>query len=87
MPATPSPVAAYDASSMCSACWIVDGLNIPAIGSICTICPLVIVTPVGRVHPRRCTMTTNTADAAPLAATISPAARCARVEIRSQPYR
>ena len=33
------------------------------------------------------TMTTNTADAAPLSATTIPENRCARGETRSHPYR
>ena len=86
-PATARPVAAYAASSMCSACWNVDGLNMP--GDRIDAARSVRrshVSPVG-VFIHALTITTNTADAAPLTATITPAARCARGEIRSQPYR
>ena len=83
-PATASPVAAYAASSMCNASGKDDGLSMPAIGSTLTIVPLEISKPVG-VFIQPFTITTKTADAAPLAATMAPAARCARAEMRVQP--
>ena len=84
-PATAMPVAAYAASSMCSACWNAAGLRIAATGSIVAKPPAASrVNPVG-AFIQAFTSTTNTADAAPLTATTTPAARCARGPTRSHP--
>ena len=56
----------------------------PAIGSTDVIAPFSRVKPVG-VFIHAFTITTKTADAAPLAATITPATRWARGGIFSQP--
>ena len=86
IPATAKPVAAYAASVM----WMVwdraAALPIAAIGSTLTARPFTSSNPAGAfIHAFA--ITTKMPDAAPLSATATPAQRCARDEIRSQPYR
>ena len=57
-----------------------------AIGSTFTGRPFNISKPRG-VFIQALAMTTKTAEAAPLTATITPAKTCARAEMRFQPYR
>ena len=47
MPATANPVAAYDASVMCSVCWNAIGFIMPAMGSMLVIWPSTRSNPAG----------------------------------------
>ena len=62
------------------------GFAIAARGSTFTAWPFTSSNPAGAFIHAFAT-TTNTPEAAPLNATIPPAARCAPGEMRSQPYR
>jgi hypothetical protein len=84
IPATASPVAAYAASVMWSACWKALGFRIAAIGSTFVITPSTTSKPAG-VFIHAFAMTTKTPDAAPLTATRTPLARWARGGRRSHP--
>ena len=62
------------------------GLSIPAIGSTLAMAPSTTSNPAG-AFIQALAITTKTPEAAPLAATMMPANRWARDEIRSHPYR
>ena len=71
---------------MCSVCCKAIGLSMPAIGSTFATRPCTTSKPAGAfIHALA--ITTKIPEAAPLTATMMPAHRCARGEIRSQPYR
>jgi hypothetical protein len=84
--ATAKPVAAKAAMVMCSVCCNADGFNIARMGSIAMTRPPSRSRPAG-VFIHEFAITTKTPESAPLTATRMPAARCARDETRSHPYR
>ena len=81
MPATRNPVAAKAASSICTVSWKANGCNNGTKGLTLAIRPSMVSKPVG-AFIQALTVTTKIAEAAPLAATTNPAAKCARWEMR-----
>ncbi len=84
MPATAKPVAAYEASVMCSVCWKAIGFSMAAIGSTWASCPFTTSKPVG-AFIQAFAITTKMPDSGAAHRDEDAGPEWARGEIRSQP--